>query len=58
VVGVSVGGPSPWSLGNFAVSAATLSLIILGTVDLLYRLDLGTGAIKRRVRVFELGWRE
>jgi len=58
VISVNVGGPSAWSLGYFAVSAATLSLIVLGALHLLYRLDLGTGAIKRRVRAFELGWRD
>lgn len=41
------------SLGS---SFLFLALVVLGTIFLLYRLDLGTGLIKRRVRVLELGW--
>ena len=29
----------------------------VGTLYLLYRLDLGTGSIKRRVKAFEVGWK-
>jgi len=44
-----------WSL---ALSFAELSVAIAGTVYLLYRLDLGTGSIKRRVKAFEVGWKQ
>jgi len=47
------------TLGNFEallVSLLGLGGVVLGTIFLLYRLDLGTGSIKRRVRLFELGW--
>jgi len=46
------------ALQSFAVSLAGLSLTVIGTMFMLYRLDLGTGSIRRRVRAFELGWRE
>jgi quinol-cytochrome oxidoreductase complex cytochrome b subunit len=44
-----------WSL---ALSLLGLSVAVAGTVYLLYRLDLGTGMIKRRVRALEVGWRQ
>jgi quinol-cytochrome oxidoreductase complex cytochrome b subunit len=44
-----------WSL---VLSFAELSVAVAGTVYLLYRLDLGTGSIKRRVRAFEVGWKQ
>ena len=43
-------------LSSLALSLAELSVAVVGTVYLLYRLDLGTGAIKRRVKAFEVGW--
>lgn len=43
-----------WSL---VLSFAELSVAIAGTVYLLYRLDLGTGSIRRRVKAFEVGWK-
>jgi quinol-cytochrome oxidoreductase complex cytochrome b subunit len=44
-----------WSLAS---SFAELSVAIAGTVYLLYRLDLGTGSIRRRVKAFEVGWKQ
>jgi hypothetical protein len=44
-----------WSL---LLSLAELSVAVAGTLFLLYRLDLGTGSIKRRVKAFEVGWRQ
>lgn len=38
------------------VSLGGLSLVILGTMYLIYRSDLRTGSIRRRVSVFEFGW--
>ncbi len=63
-IGLSVNGVIALRLGatgaiqSLAVSLAGLSLIVVGTMFFLYRLDLGTGSIKRRIRAFELGWRE
>jgi len=55
-------------LAAFGLSEAqlvilTFSLVVLaasvaGACFLLYRLDLGRGRIKRRVRAFEVGWKE
>lgn len=35
-----------------------ISVAVAGTAYLVYRLDLSTGAVKRRVRAFEVGWKE
>jgi len=56
LVALRLGAPS--ALGTLAFSLGGLALAALGTMFLLYRLDLGNGAIKRRVRAFELGWKE
>jgi quinol-cytochrome oxidoreductase complex cytochrome b subunit len=58
LAGVVSGGASVGALWSMAASAAALAIALLGTVYLVYRLDLGTGAIKRRVRALEVGWRE
>jgi len=42
---------------SLALSLVELSLAVAGTLYLLYRLDLGTGSIKRRIKAFEVGWR-
>jgi len=42
---------------SFVTSIAGLALVALASAYFLYRLDLGSGMIKRRVRAFELGWR-
>jgi len=54
---ISLGARSSilWSL---SLSFAELSFAIVGTVYLLYRLDLGTGSIRRRVKAFEVGWKQ
>lgn len=46
------------ALPPLATSLAGLSFAVLGSVFLLYRLDLGNGTIRRRIRAFELGWVE
>jgi len=55
---MAVGGASGSSVVPLALSLAGLCAAIVGTVYLLYRLDLYGGSIKRRVRVFERGWKE
>ena len=50
-------GPSGSALFSLGTSVAGLSLAVLASAYLLYRLDLGSGMIKRRVRAFEIGWR-
>jgi quinol-cytochrome oxidoreductase complex cytochrome b subunit len=46
------------ALQSLAISLAGLSFTVVTTMFLLYRLDLGSGSIRRRVRAFELGWKE
>jgi hypothetical protein len=48
-------------LGSWVALAGALGILaaaVVATAYLLYRVDLGTGAVKRRIRVFEVGWRE
>jgi len=58
LVALSLGGISGAVLPSLAFSLGGLALTVIGTMFLLYRLDLGTGSIKRRVRAFEAGWKE
>jgi len=45
-------------LQSLSLSLAEIAVAVAGTVYLLYRLDLGTGSIKRRVKAFEVGWKQ
>ncbi len=58
VVGIALVGASASTLAALAVSLGGLSLAVVGSVFLLYRLDLGNGTIRKRVRAFEVGWKE
>ncbi len=40
----------------FVGSIVGLALVVLGTMYLIYRSDLRTGSIRRRIRSFEVGW--
>jgi hypothetical protein len=51
-------GSAVSTLWSLTLSLAELSVAVAGTVYLLYRLDLGTGSIKRRVKAFEVGWKQ
>ncbi len=57
VVALALGGISWASMTPVLASAAVLALDIVGSVYLIYRLDLRTGSIRRRVRSLEVGWR-
>jgi quinol-cytochrome oxidoreductase complex cytochrome b subunit len=50
-------GPTGGALFSLGTSVAGLSVVVLASAYLLYRLDLGSGMIKRRVHAFEIGWR-
>jgi hypothetical protein len=54
---IVAGGISDSALFSLGTSIVGLSLAALASAYLLYRLDLGSGMIKRRVRAFEIGWR-
>jgi quinol-cytochrome oxidoreductase complex cytochrome b subunit len=47
-----------WNIIYLIISLAGLALSILGTTYMIYRSDLSTGMIKRRIRAFEIGWDE
>lgn len=49
-------GFSPWLGTYITVSLLGIVLLVLGTSFLLYRLDRGSNFIKRKVKLFEIGW--
>ncbi len=51
-----VHGPSVAVIEYIGLSVFGLGLVVFFTIYFMYRLDLGTGSIKRRVKAFELGW--
>ncbi len=55
--GLLFGGFSLAGLEWVAAASALLALDLLGSVFLIYRLDLRTGSIRRRVKALETGWR-
>lgn len=57
IVGMMVGELSIYSILDVVGSAVGLGLVVLGTMFLIYRLDLRSGTTKRRVRFLEFGWR-
>ena len=56
-VGLMVGDFSLLSILDVVGSALGLGLVVMGTMFLIYRLDLRSGTIRRRVKLLELGWR-
>ncbi len=57
IVQIVLGGVRVSNIEQLVLSTAGLAVTVFGTVFLLYRLDLGTGAIKRRIKALEIGWR-
>ncbi len=52
-------GESSWpTFASLAASAVALALDLIGSAYFLYRLDLRSEKVKRRVKSFELGWRK
>ena len=45
-------------LAYLGASLGGLSLVVLATMYVIYRSDLRTGAVRRRVAAFEIGWNE
>jgi quinol-cytochrome oxidoreductase complex cytochrome b subunit len=54
---VSAGG-SVGSLAHFAVLLGALATTVMAIAYLLYRVDLATGAVRRHLKAFEVGWNE
>ncbi|MDA4119861.1 MAG: cytochrome bc complex cytochrome b subunit [Thaumarchaeota archaeon] len=57
MVAFGLGDTSWLSIETLLLSLGVLALDVFGTVYLIYRLDLRTGSIRRRVKALELGWR-
>ena len=55
-VQIVLAGATLSTVETLLVSILGLAAVIVCTIFFLYRLDLGTGLIKRRVRLLELGW--
>ena len=58
VVGISLGDSSATTVALLISSFIALALTALASVYMIYRLDLRTGGIRRRVKALEVGWRE
>ncbi len=56
VVQLATQGMTGLGLLELAGSLAAVGLVVLGTVYLIYRLDLANGTIKTRVPALEVGW--
>jgi len=58
VVIMATFGINAAQVANLAFSLLLLAASVVGAAFLLYRLDLGRGKIKRRVKAFEVGWKK
>ena len=58
LVSLISGGMTLSALVGLAVSAAVLSVAAFFIILVLYRLDLGSGAVRKRVKALEAGWKE
>lgn len=56
-VNVILNGESMMNLIHLGLSVALLGAAVLCTLYFLYRLELATGSVKRRIHFFEVGWR-
>jgi quinol-cytochrome oxidoreductase complex cytochrome b subunit len=56
IVAVGLGDSSLPTIGVLTASLLGLGLAVLGSVYLIYRLDLRTGTVRRRVKALEVGW--
>lgn len=54
---MAAGTTSAGLVYSLVASLALVSVAVAGTAFLVYRLELSTGAIRRRVRAFEVGWK-
>ena len=49
-------GITTTGLVNLSFYLTAVGLVVLGTIYLLYRLDLANGSIKTKVPVLQVGW--
>lgn len=57
VVNLVVAGWSAEVVGFLTLSFVGLAISVLGIMYFLYRLELNSGGVKRRIRIFEAGWK-
>jgi quinol-cytochrome oxidoreductase complex cytochrome b subunit len=57
IVAIAMGGISLALLASLIASISALALVVLCSAFLIYRLDLRTGSIRRRVHFFEWRWK-
>jgi len=55
-VQIVLGGVTLSNLVMLLLWILGLGAVVFGSIFLLYRLDLGTGSIRKRVRLLEIGW--
>lgn len=58
VVSLVVGGLNSLIVETLALSLVGLSLSVWGIIYLLYRLELNSGFLKRRIKALEVGWKK
>jgi quinol-cytochrome oxidoreductase complex cytochrome b subunit len=58
IVGLGLGDYSQASFESLLASTFGLATAVLGSIYLIYRLDLRTGTVRRRVKALEVGWRD
>ncbi len=56
VVTLAFVGANQSLIESLALSLTALSVSVFGIVYLLYRLELNSGLLKRRIKLFEIGW--
>ena len=56
IVSLAIGGLTFWGVAELAASLGAMGLVVFATAFLIYRLDLRTGTIRRRVALMEVGW--
>lgn len=56
IVKIIMNGASPGGMLNLGLWAASFGTATAGSLYLMYRIEFPTGSIRKRIRLFELGW--
>jgi quinol-cytochrome oxidoreductase complex cytochrome b subunit len=57
IVEIAILGASLSLVESLALALVLLSISVFAVIYLIYRLELGSGHLKRRIRAFEIGWK-
>jgi hypothetical protein len=57
IVEIAILGTSLSLVESLALALVLLSISVFAIIYLIYRLELGSGHLKRRIRAFEIGWK-